>query len=953
MTRIDSDPRRWERLNKLLDAGLDLPPDRRAAWLAELDVTDADRTMIASMLARASETGDGALFDALPPLPDVPDVDADADALPGDLVGNYRLKRHLGSGGMADVWLADRDDGLVDRPVALKLPQVAGLGRGFAERLERERDILASLTHPNIARLYDAGLTVEQRPFLAIEYVEGAAIDAYCQREALGTGARVDLFIQAARAVGHAHANLVLHRDLKPANILVTNDGVVKLLDFGIAALLDQGRAEDSDITRASGRMMTPDFASPEQIRGDATSIQSDVYSLGVVLYVLLTGRKPYVLTRDSAALLEEAVLYTEPPRPSDAAEPALGRHAARALRGDLDAVVLKALKKRPGDRYATVDAFIDDLERHRSGHPVVAQPDRRLYRAGKFVRRHRRGVAMLVATGLVMTLATVVTVWQLVIAQQQRDLAQAQQQRVQAGNEFLSLLLEDVGIDGRPRTMVELLDRGVAMLDRQYGSGQPFIGRAYLDVARRFADLSYHGRELELLTRAERFASEHGDRHLLAAALCESAATRLVVEPPGARIDDDVKRAFDIVAISPGMSVDDRVACELARARLLVVQGQRERGIDVLLEAQRLVDASPATSTRLRGEVLEQLSEQYLRQGAFGRALDLVDANLALQHDAGRDGTVGHVNLLQNKSSLLGQIGEIRAAADIRREILARVAQVSPGDAVPVRFRFSYAVALLRLSHFEEALALLYGVEADNDASGSAVLGARIQLAIGRILARTGRTAEAADRLRAAEVVFRQNARANAAALNNLVRARAEAALADGDPTLAGRLVEPLLDRLGYPDTRRGPGLVATLALATRAALARSDAGAFQLATDMLAAAEAVARQSETSADVGRALALRARARLARGETGPAARDLARALPALTAGLGPDNAETLSAERLLAGFSPRTSRRHIGSGPFSDWPTPAWKAGRRLISPALQPARVWLCSRVCARFGR
>jgi serine/threonine-protein kinase len=260
------------------------------------------------------------------------------------MVGLYQLVRELGQGGMGAVWLAERADGLVKRAVALKLPHGAWRRAGLAGRMARERDILATLEHPHIARLYDAGLTTAEQPFLALEYVEGVPIDQYCaatdSRPALGLRAKLRLFLQVAQAVAYAHGKLVLHRDLKPANILVTRDGYVRLLDFGIAKLLADGEVKETRLTQFAGRALTLDYASPEQIRAEALAVTSDVYSLGVVLYELLTGSRPYKLKRDSRGALEDAILEAEPPRPSNAAPPENGA----SLRGALDTILLKAL---------------------------------------------------------------------------------------------------------------------------------------------------------------------------------------------------------------------------------------------------------------------------------------------------------------------------------------------------------------------------------------------------------------------------------------------------------------------------------------------------------------------------------------------------------------------------------------------------------------------------------
>jgi serine/threonine-protein kinase len=287
---------------------------------------------------------------------------------------------------MATVWLAVRADGLLDRQVALKLPHASWGGSAYADRMARERNILASLTHPNIARLYDAGIAADGRPYLALEYVDGQPIDVYARTQALPVRARVELVVQVARAVAHAHAQLVVHRDLKPSNILVTHDGEIKLLDFGIARL--QEKRQDS----APCRIFTLDFAAPEQVQLRDLTTAADVFSLGVILYLLLTGTHPTARPDASAAERSRAIVEREPPRLSIA--------AGRPMPRDLESIVAKALNKSPDDRYATASALAQDLRRYLDHEAVDARPLSRCARAMRFVRRHRRvaAVAALVA---------------------------------------------------------------------------------------------------------------------------------------------------------------------------------------------------------------------------------------------------------------------------------------------------------------------------------------------------------------------------------------------------------------------------------------------------------------------------------------------------------------------------------------------------------------------------
>jgi len=474
-------PHEWALLRSLLDEALALPAARREAWLAGLDEARAQglKPRLQALLANAGndEPATAArLLDTLPkvetsqfaPLP------GSAAEKPGDSIGPYRLLRELGSGGMGSVWLAERTDMLQGRQVALKLPHGAWKRAGLAERMAREREILATLEHPNIARLYDAGVAGDGQPWLALEYVEGERIDAYCRRLALPVRERVRLALQVVRAVAHAHGRLVVHRDLKPGNVLVTDKGgreggagEVKLLDFGIAKLLEQGSAESTALTQAVGGAFTPEYASPEQVLGEPLTTASDVYSLGVLLFELLADVRPYRLASRSRAALEEAISQGALPRPS-ALAPVERR---RALRGDLDTIVLKALQREPARRYATADALADDLRRYLEQRPVLAQPDRAWYRLARFVVRNRIAVGATAGVGLALLGATGVALWQ-------AGLARAEQQRAAQALGFLTSVFREadpnVGPGQRP-SAADLLKRARERVDVQFAD-QPLM---------------------------------------------------------------------------------------------------------------------------------------------------------------------------------------------------------------------------------------------------------------------------------------------------------------------------------------------------------------------------------------------------------------------------------------------------------------------------------------------
>ena len=431
----------YSRLSALWDESIEMAPGEREAWLAALESGEPRLGAVLREMSALESGEQGRRFLETRDLVAshiASLVEADPGLI-GQQFGLYRVLALLGHGGMGSVWLAERADGLFARRVALKLIHPALKSRVISERFAREREILASLNHPHIARLLDAGVAEDGQSYLALDYVAGTPLTTYCDAHRLSVHERLELFRQVLSAVQYAHAHLVIHRDLKPANILVTEEGQVQLLDFGIAKLLTEGEAKETELTQLGGRALTPDYAAPEQIAGAPITTAADVYALGVMLYELLTGERPYKLKRDSRGALEEAILKADPAAPSRAAssEAAAAARATTAkklwstLRGDLDTIAIKALKKSPAERYATANAFGEDIERYLRGDVVLAQPDSVAYRALKFARRHWVGIAA--AGVLLLTLAggLAATSYEAKVASGQRDTALQAQSRL------------------------------------------------------------------------------------------------------------------------------------------------------------------------------------------------------------------------------------------------------------------------------------------------------------------------------------------------------------------------------------------------------------------------------------------------------------------------------------------------------------------------------------------
>jgi serine/threonine-protein kinase len=621
-------PSSWRQVEALFDEAAALPAPKRAAFLARACGGDlAMRAEVESLLAAdaraAGFLGTPAVQAAAPPSP---------ATLVGRRVGQYRAEAKLGEGGMSTVYLAVRADDAYQQKVALKVLGYGADRSDLSARFRAERQILASLEHPGIARLLDGGTTDDGRPYLVMEHIEGMPIDRYCEAHGLGLDARIDLFREVCAAVQYAHQNLVVHRDIKPSNILVDARGVPCLLDFGIAKLLEGAEVPGGvEATVTGQRLMTPQYASPEQMEGGAITTATDVYSLGVLLYVLLTGHLPYRVPTSGSDALRRAVVEQDPERPSTDA----GRSAQlRRLRGDLDNIVLMALRKEPDRRYASVALLSEDLRRYRQGLPVTAQPDTFGYRVRKFVGRHRAAVgAAALGLAMVLGLAATMTV-QAVRLTRQRDEIRAERDKAVK----LTRLLEQVfaGSDptearGETLTAREILDKGAARAMEGLEDQPETEAALALVMGRAYQRLGLRERAQPLLQR--------------------SLALRRGLSP---RSDPGVAESLLAVA-----------ALDQDRGEFAAAEAGQRQALDIL--RRRSGEGDPRVA-----DALNDLSATLIARAKYPEAESVLREALTIHRKAHGDAHESVAGDLSNLGSVLRKMGKLPEAVASHREALA-----------------------------------------------------------------------------------------------------------------------------------------------------------------------------------------------------------------------------------------------------------------------------------------
>jgi len=906
---------RWQALSSRLDRVMEMPESERAAWLASLAAEDPALAADLSELLEESRAAEREGFlggvVARPPA-----------TLAGQTIGAYTLVSLIGQGGMGNVWLAERSDGRFQGRAAVKLLNAGLLGRAAEERFRREGSILARLEHPHIAHLVDAGVSPSGQPYLVLEHVEGAPIDRHCDERSLAVEARLALFLDVLAAVAHAHANLVVHRDIKPSNVMVGADGRVKLLDFGIAKLLEEetGAGAPTALTRDGGRALTPEYAAPEQLTGGVVTTATDVHALGTLLYILLGGRHPAGAALGSPASVLKAIVDTEPQRLSTAVdEESAARRATtadglrRSLRGDLETIVGKALKKEPAERYASVTAFAEDVRRYLEDRPISARPDTLSYRAAKFVRRNRTPVALAglvvlaLAGGLLGTLTQARRATRhAALAETERDFAFRQLARAESINDLNMFLLSDAAPSGKSFTAGELLDRAERVVEKERGENVENRVELLTAIGLQYWSQDEDAKSFRVLSRAYELARKLPDPSLRAKTAC-AFASALARGGKNERAETLIREGLAALPDAPVFAIE-RSSCLLRGSYVARESGDVKTGLLRALEAERVQkDARPASPLRDL-TVSMDVAESYRMAGRHR------EADAEFQHAferlgaLGRDDTQKAGTLLNNWGLTLHFLGQPkRSEAVLRRAIEISSADGNEAGVSPMLLN-NYARELLDLKRLPEAL-------------------------------RHAERAYAAARRAGDEIVVNQSLLIRAAVyLESHDRENAARSLAELEPRFARMLPKghvgfaALAMEQAFLARTRGDSKAALEAAGRAVAIGEACSQAADAAPRFLvrrsilelelgrpedARADAeralqlelkVAPPGQPSCRVGRAYAALARAVAARGEAAPARAAFAAALPHLEPTLGADHPETTEARTGSEATSPGNS---------------------------------------------
>jgi non-specific serine/threonine protein kinase/serine/threonine-protein kinase len=892
---------------ELFEACMDLAPGQRTAWLEERCGDPALRERVLRLLRAHDAAEERGSLEQSP-------------LAMARRIGAFDLLERIGEGAMGEVWLAEQT-APVRRRVAVKIVKAGTGSREVIARFELERQALAMMSHPNIAHIVEAGTTDDGRPYFAMEYVPGIPLTRYCDQHRLGIDERLGLFMLICEAVQHAHQKGVIHRDLKPGNLLVAEvDGrpLPKVIDFGIAKAVALDRQPSRAHTMIGHLIGTPEYMSPEQAQLSPLDVdtRADVYSLGVVLHELLTGALPFKTSDPNAtpAMLVQELLTHDPAAPSSrvrvaAPEPQQSaanrgltpqRLAAR-LAGDLDWIVLKALEKDRNRRYGSPTELAADIRRHLADQPVVAGPPSALYRMRKFAVRHSLPLTLAAGVFVAAIGFGALMAWQAHQLALQRDEARFQAQRAEASSEFMSLMLEEVGPEGRPLTPVELVDKGVQLLDRRYGADPKFAARMLLQMSRRYMDLGNAEKTSQVLARALGIAREVDDPDLLADIECTTVRADLDANRHELAQQhlDGARAALARLDRVPTLT---QVDCLRAEADLADNNRDFVTAEAHLRKAQVLLEKSENTRGLLYHAVLTDLGGVLFRTSRFREALALNELTAEALDRNGRGGTLGRVTVSNNRASLLMRLGEVTAAEAAGAEAIRRAQRLRGNEPATPMQAVGYGITLNRLGRHEEARKLLTVARDQARTLGAQFWVVIAEYHLARSLMLANRPEEARPLLEEVRAAWSANATANRDRLADLYRTQAEIDLLQGNVAQARASIDKSLAEFGYPQADPAPFLSAAL---TEAARIYARAGQLNEAESFAAAAlkisEGIARDPRQSADVGEALLVLAAVKQARGDAASAQSDVARAVEALSNSLGEKHPLTRDAQSLRA----------------------------------------------------
>jgi serine/threonine-protein kinase len=914
-------PEQWQALSPYLDQALTLPRVDRDRWLDEMRVQNPTlAAQVEDLLAEHLAAEQKGFLEQHLSLPTSP-------WLAGQIVGAYRLLSPIGHGGMGTVWLAERSDGRFERKAAVKFLNVAVVGWGGEGRFKREGAILARFSHPNIAELLDAGVSAAGQPFIILEYVEGQPIDAFCDAGHLDVPARVRLFLDVLGAVAHAHANLIVHRDIKPSNVLVSKDGNVKLLDFGIAKLLE-GNGQDgapTQLTREAGSALTPAYAAPELVTGAPVTTATDVYSLGVLLYVLLSGQHPAGTGPHSPADLVKAIVDTEPPRLSNVVAPAQPKTEAtttnaakrsstpeklsRVLRGDLETIVGKALKKNSRERYSSVIALADDLHRYLKNEPISARPDTLAYRATKFVRRNRTAVA-LAALALAAILAGVAgTLEEAHRARVQRDFAFQQLTLSDATNDLNSFLLSDAAPSGKPFTVNDLLDRAHSIVERQHGN-DPSRVQLLISLGRQYQSQEEDAKALPILEEAYHLSRNLSDPSTRAKASC-ALANLYSLGDQLPRAEPLIQEGLRELSDEPQFALD-RTFCLQLGSDVAGTNGDARLGIARAKEAQSILKQSALDSELLDLRTSMNMAEAYREAGQQRDALPLFERASALMSALGRDNTQSEVTLLNNWALTYDQLGRVTDAERVFRRAIDISRADASEQAVSPMLLLNYSAVLQDLHRLDEAADYAERAYGSARKAGDNVVINQALLQRARIYSDQHKPADTAAVLAEVGPRLRKDLPPGHYAFAGLANAYSRLEEERGNFESALRYANDAVNIMGAAaKSDKGaaqfvPGTLDRRATVELAAGHLDDA--FSDASRALQLFQATAQPGEPSKILGRSYLILARVLNAQGKKAEASAAAASSFPLLENTLGPNHPDTLSARQLMAVDSPPVS---------------------------------------------